>query len=60
MRNLGFTWLDVVALVWFFAWWVGYSVFAIQHGKRVPLTCTVIPVSSPRKAVIRGRIQKPY
>ena len=26
MRNLGFTWLDVVALFWFFAWWVGYSV----------------------------------
>jgi uncharacterized membrane protein len=36
MRNLGFTWLDVVALLWFFAWWVGYSIFSIQHGKHVP------------------------
>jgi len=36
MRQLGFTWLDAVAVLWFFAWWVGYSVFAVRHGKRVP------------------------
>ncbi len=36
MRHLGFTWLDLVALLWFFAWWVGYSAFAVRHGKRVP------------------------
>src|ERR1700694_2852343 len=36
MRNLGLTWLDLVALVWFFAWWVGYSRFAEWHGKRAP------------------------
>ena len=27
MRNLGFMLLDLVALFWFFAWWVGYSVW---------------------------------
>jgi uncharacterized membrane protein len=25
MRNLGLTWLDLVALGWFLAWWVGCS-----------------------------------
>ena len=36
MRALGLTWLDLVALVWFFAWWIGYSRFAEWHGMRVP------------------------
>jgi uncharacterized membrane protein len=36
MRALGLTWLDLAALVWFFAWWVGYSRFAEWHGRRVP------------------------
>jgi uncharacterized membrane protein len=36
MRNLGFTWLDLIALVWFFVWWLGYARFAEWHGKRVP------------------------
>jgi uncharacterized membrane protein len=36
MRNLGFTWLDLFALAWFFLWWVGYARFAGWHGKRVP------------------------
>ena len=36
MRALGLTWLDLVALVWFFAWWIGYSRFAEWHGRRVP------------------------
>jgi len=36
MRALGLTWLDLIALVWFFAWWVGYARFAEWHGRRVP------------------------
>ena len=36
MHNLGFTWLDLVALLWFFAWWAGYARFAEWHGRRVP------------------------
>jgi len=36
MRALGLTWLDLAALVWFFAWWVGYSRFAEWHGRRAP------------------------
>jgi len=36
VRALGLTWLDLVALVWFFAWWIGYSRFAEWHGRRVP------------------------
>ena len=36
MRSLGFTWLDVVALFWFFAWWTGYARFAVWYGERVP------------------------
>src|SRR5215813_13541321 len=36
MRSLGFTWLDAVALIWFFAWWTGYARFAAWHGERVP------------------------
>jgi len=36
MRNLGFSWLDLVATLWFFAWWAGYSIFAVRHGKHVP------------------------
>jgi hypothetical protein len=28
MRNLGFTWLDLGALTWFFVWWAGDARFA--------------------------------
>jgi uncharacterized membrane protein len=35
MRALGLTWLDAGALIWFYAWWVGYARFAELHGKRV-------------------------
>ena len=36
MHNLGFTWLDVVAVFWFFIWWIGYARFAVWHSRRVP------------------------
>jgi uncharacterized membrane protein len=36
VRALGLSWFDLVALIWFFAWWVGYSRFAEWHGRRVP------------------------
>jgi uncharacterized membrane protein len=36
MTNLGFTWLDGIACVWFFVWWVGYARFALWHSRRVP------------------------
>jgi uncharacterized membrane protein len=35
-RSFGFTGLDVVALVWFFLWWTGYSRFAEWRAKRAP------------------------
>ena len=36
MRALGFTWLDVIALTWFFAWWIGYALFALWRSKHEP------------------------
>jgi uncharacterized membrane protein len=36
MRGLGFTWLDLVACTWFFAWWIGYARFALWHSRAVP------------------------
>jgi uncharacterized membrane protein len=35
MPNLGFTWLDLGAVTWFFVWWAGYARFTEWHGKRV-------------------------
>ncbi len=36
MHNLGFTWLDVVAVFWFFLGWIGYARVAVWHSRRVP------------------------
>jgi len=35
LRDLGFTWLDIVACVWFFIWWIGYARFAMWHSQSV-------------------------
>jgi uncharacterized membrane protein len=35
-RALGFTPLDLAALVWFFLWWIGYSRFAEWRARRKP------------------------
>jgi uncharacterized membrane protein len=36
MRALGLTWLDALALGWFFVWWIGYARFAEWYSKRTP------------------------
>lgn len=36
LRTLGFTLVDVFAVVWFLVLWVGYARFADWHGKRAP------------------------
>jgi uncharacterized membrane protein len=35
-RALGFGWLDLAALIWFFVWWIGYSRFAALRASYVP------------------------
>lgn len=35
-RSLGFTTLDIVALAWFFVWWIGYARFAELRARREP------------------------
>jgi uncharacterized membrane protein len=41
-RSLGFTGLDLVAILWFFLWWIGYSRFAEWRAKRVPSLLSVM------------------
>jgi len=36
IHSLGFTWLDLVACIWFFVWWIGYARFAVWHSRKVP------------------------
>ena len=36
LRNLDFTWIDIVAVAWFFVWWIGYARFALWHSLSVP------------------------
>ncbi|MEO8631261.1 MAG: DUF599 domain-containing protein [Betaproteobacteria bacterium] len=42
MRDLGFTWLDVAALAWFFTWWIGYARFANWYATRQPSLQTMM------------------
>ena len=44
LREIGGTWVDLLALVCFIASWVGYGVFAERHGRRVPSLHNVMDV----------------
>jgi uncharacterized membrane protein len=41
-RSLGFTGLDLAAVLWFFLWWLGYARFAEWRAKRVPSLLSVM------------------
>jgi uncharacterized membrane protein len=42
LRSLGFTTLDLVALGWFFVWWIGYARFAEWRARREPSLLSVM------------------
>jgi len=45
--------VDIVALAWFFAWWVGYTMVSHKHGQRAP---SLLSESSRRRREWMARI----
>lgn len=45
--------VDMVALAWFFAWWIGYTMFSHRHGERAP---SLLSESSKRRREWMRRI----
>lgn len=45
--------VDMIALAWFFALWIGYSIFSHRHGERAP---SLLSESSRRRREWMGRV----